>query len=119
MGFSPGSVRALNRTLSEPGSTYKDPIFVTQMMGIVYDPYWQGAGGNAVSLRADQSSALSIDGYQHLLRTRSVSSGSAGKVYPADGISYRIGQGLDTVSFLPHYQMKARQIRYSFRCVPW
>ena len=66
------------------GSTYKDPIFVTQMMGIVYDPYWHGASANVVSLRADQSGSLSIDGYQHLLRVRSVSSGSAGKVYPAD-----------------------------------
>ena len=81
------------------GSTYKDPIFVTQIMGIVYDPYWHDASADAVSLRADQSGSLSIDGYQHLLRARSVFSGSAGKVYPADGISYRIGEGLDTVTF--------------------
>jgi hypothetical protein len=69
------------------------------MMGIVYDPHWQGAGGNTVSLWAEPSGALNIDGYQHLLRGRSISSGSAGKEYTADGIAYRVGQGLDTVSF--------------------
>jgi hypothetical protein len=80
-------------------STYKDPVFVTQMMGIVYNPFWQGAGGNAVSLTANRSGTLSIDGYQSLLRTRSIFSGSAGKMYPADGISYRIGAELDIVTF--------------------
>jgi hypothetical protein len=98
-GIQPWFRESLMQDSLGTGSTYKDPIFVTQMMGIVYDPYWQGTGGNAVSLRADQSRALSIDGYQHLLPTRSVFSGSAGKVYPADGISYRIGTGLDTVTF--------------------
>ena len=98
-GIQPWFRESLMQDSLGTGSIYKDPIFVTQMMGIVYDPFWQGAGGNAVSLRADPSGALDIDGYQHLLRGRSVSSGSAGKVYPADGISYRIGEGLDTVTF--------------------
>jgi hypothetical protein len=98
-GIQPWFRESLKQDSLGVGSTYRDPIFVTQMMGIVYDPFWQGAGGNAVSLSADRSGALSIDGYQHLLRTRSVFSGSAGKVYPADGISYKIGSGLDTVTF--------------------
>ncbi len=98
-GIQPWFRESLKQDSLGAGSTYKDPIFVTQMMGIVYDPYWQSASGNAVSLRADQSGSLSIDGYQHLLRTRSVFSGSAGKVYPADEISYKISEGLDTVTF--------------------
>ena len=98
-GIQPWFHESLKQDSLGAGSTYKDPVFVTQMMGIVYNPFWQGAGGDAVSLSADRSGALSIDGYQHLLRTRSVFSGSAGKVYPAGGISYRIGAGLDTVTF--------------------
>jgi hypothetical protein len=98
-GIQPWFGESLKQDSLGVGPTYKDPVFVTQMMGIVYDPFWQGVGGNAVSLSADRSGALSIDGYQHLLRTRSVFSGSAGKVYPADGISYKIGGGLDTVTF--------------------
>jgi hypothetical protein len=98
-GIQPWFSESLKQDSLGIGSIYKDPIFVTQMMGIVYDPYWQGAGGNAVSLRRDQNRSLSIDGYQHLLPTRSVFSGSAGKEYPADGISYRISLGLDTLTF--------------------
>jgi hypothetical protein len=98
-GIQPWFREKLKEDSFGASSTYKDPIFVTQLMGIVYDPHWHDPSANAVSLRADQSGSLSVDGYQHLLRTRSVFSGSAGKVYPADEISYKIGEGLDTLTF--------------------
>jgi hypothetical protein len=98
-GIQPWFKESLKQDSLGVGSMDRDPIFVTQMMGIVFDPYWQGEGGNSVSLRADQSRTLSIDGYQHLLPTRSVFPGSAGKKYPADGISYIVSAGLDTLTF--------------------
>jgi hypothetical protein len=98
-GIQPWFSESLKQDSLGIGTIYKDPIFVTQMMGIVYDPFWQGAGGNALFLRADQNRAISIEGYQHLLPARSVYSGSAGKEYPADGITYRVSLGLDTLTF--------------------
>jgi hypothetical protein len=98
-GIQPWFKESLKQDSVGASSTYKDPVFVTQMLGIVYDPHWQGANANFVSLEANRSGSLSIDGYQHLLRTRSVFSGSAGKEYPAGEISYRIGAGLDTITF--------------------
>jgi hypothetical protein len=98
-GIQPWFRESLKQDSLGTGSVYRDPVFVTQMMGIVYNPFWQGTGGNAVSLTVDRGGALSIEGYQSLLHTRSVFSGSAGKVYPAGGISYRISVGLDTLTF--------------------
>lgn len=103
-GIQPWFKESLKQDSVGAGSMYKDPATVTQMMGIRYDPYWQGANADFVSLDADQSGSLSIDGYQHLLRTPLVFSSSAGKEYPAGEISYRIGAGLDTVTF---YQKSA------------
>ena len=75
-------------------STYKDPAFVAKLMGIEYVRVWQVSAGGTITLMADRDGALLVDGYDRLLRTQHVNSGSTKREFPQLGIAYRVGEDL-------------------------
>jgi hypothetical protein len=76
------------------GSAYKNPAVVAKLMGIEYVRVWQSSSGGAMMLMADREEALSIEGYDRLLRTQHVFAGAAKRVFPEHGLAYRIEEDL-------------------------
>lgn len=85
---------------SGSASHYLDPVLVTPMLGIVYDPMAQSARSDHLTLAADSEEAMEIAGYHHLLGSQFISATSGGRSFPESEIAYRVNLDLDTLTFV-------------------
>jgi hypothetical protein len=99
-GVQPWFPENLKQDSLGAGSKYKDPIFVTQMMGIMYDPTAQSSGGDRLALAVDPEEALNVAGYDHLLSSQFISAGSGGRTFPGSGVAYRVSSDFETLTFV-------------------
>jgi hypothetical protein len=102
-GIQPWFGESLKNDHDANKSTYKDAARVTKMMGIEYIRTWQNPVGGMTILTADREGAFALDGYDFLLHTQHGYSGATRKEFPDQGVSYRIGKDLDTITmFFAH-----------------
>ncbi len=81
-------------------SRFIDPVLVTPMMGIVYDPISRTSMGDHLTLAADPREAMSVSGYEYLLSAQFISTNSGRRAFPESGVAYRVDSNLDTLTFL-------------------
>jgi hypothetical protein len=79
-------------------AAYKDPALVAKIMGIEYVRIWQASSGGAMMLMADRDGALTIDGYDRLVRSQHIYSGVTKREFPEQGIGYRVGKELNKMT---------------------
>ncbi len=79
---------------------FMDPVLVTPMLGIIYDPMAQSSWGDHLSLAVDPEEAMSVSGYDYLLSSQFVTTGSGKWAFPESGVAYRVDSTLNTLTFL-------------------
>jgi hypothetical protein len=88
------------------GSNFNDPAVVAKLMGIEYVRVWQASSDGSMLLIADRDRALSIDGYDRLLRVQRVFAGMPKREFSGQELEYRVGEDLSTMTLTVSYDAK-------------
>ncbi len=78
---------------------YKDPVLVTPMLGIVYDPMAKSSWDDRIALAVDPEEAMDVAGYRNLLSPNFISTSSGKRTYGESGVAYHVDANLDTLTF--------------------
>jgi hypothetical protein len=91
----PGSLR---EDSAAPGVRYKSPAVVAQMMGLEYVVEWMTEGQSFVNFESIRTGSIPVGGYDRLLRGQQINRGMLAKEFGADGMRYRVNDGLDSIT---------------------
>jgi len=78
---------------------YKEPAQVADMMGIEYQNVRYRAAGDMIWWRSDQTAAIDVQGYSHLIRGQYFSIKKVNRNFSNQGIQFQVSTDLETIRF--------------------
>jgi len=96
--IQPWFSESLKRDSTGIGYAFKDPAQIGKLMGVAYVRVWQSSVNGIITLTTDRDRVMDIEGYERMLRGQRISSGVTNREFSDQGIGYRIGKDLSTIT---------------------
>jgi len=96
--IQPWFAESLKQDTVGTGEAYKDPALVAKLMGVTFIRQGHVGPPGTMYLSVNQDLAFDIEGYDRLLRGQRVHAGVTVREFPAQGIAYRMGGDLGTMT---------------------
>jgi len=97
--IQPWFKETLTASSSGKNRRYKDPAQVAKMMGVEYQNVRYRAAGDMIRLRSDQSTAIDVGGYSHLIRGQYFSERNDKRNFTNRELQIQVRSDLETIRF--------------------